>query len=124
MAYELHILKTRLIEKRPKKIKEDMMARLWEIEREKIDSRTQEGMLIEIFGCFPLNDTVITLYSGKDKIKSDFYLNGNIMEAAIIETFGCVSLDKIIKLDMNKEREDASYRPYNELYDARVVGID
>jgi len=107
-----------------KKIKEDIMARIWEIEKEKIDSRTQEGMLIEIFGCFPLNDTVITLFSGKDRIKSDFYLNGNVMEAAIIETFGCVSLDKIIKLDMNKEKEDVAYSTYKELYNARVVGID
>ncbi len=109
--------------KESQKIKEGVMARAWEIEKDKIDNKTMEGAIIEIFGCAPLKDTVITLFKGKDKIKSDFYINGSFYEAGIIEVFGCISLDKIIKLDLEKEKMLVSGRAYEET-DARVVGLD
>lgn len=99
------------------------MARIWDMEREKIDSKTMEGAIIEIFGCAPLKDTVIKLFDGKDKIKSDFYINGNFYEAGIIQIFGCISLDKIIKLDLERQKTVAAGIPYEEA-SARVVGID
>ncbi|MCX8110324.1 MAG: hypothetical protein N3D15_03625 [Syntrophorhabdaceae bacterium] len=99
------------------------MARVLDIEKEKIDSKTMEGAIIEIFGCAPLKDTVITLFKGKDRIKSDFYINGNFYEAGIIEVFGCISLDKIIKLDVEREKTLSTGIVYDEA-DARVVGID
>ncbi|MBP8626077.1 MAG: hypothetical protein KBE27_00130 [Syntrophorhabdaceae bacterium] len=99
------------------------MAIVWDIEKDKIDSKTMEGAIIEIFGCAPIKDTVITLFTGKDKIKSDFYVNGNFYEAGIIEVFGCISLDKIIKLDLEREKAYATDMALEEL-DVRVVGID
>jgi len=90
---------------------------------EKIDKRSMEKTIIEVFGCAPLKESVITLFAGRDKIGSDFYLNDNKKEIALIEIFGCISFDKIINFEREKEKGLNFYKTY--VHDeALVVGID
>ncbi|MCX7965465.1 MAG: hypothetical protein N2596_02420 [Syntrophorhabdaceae bacterium] len=95
------------------------MGRLWE---KKIDKMSMEGAIIEVFGCASLHNPVITLFKGKEKISSDFYLNGNRQEAALIEIFGCVSFDKVVNFDLEKENVVEVYKRYEPI-EALIVGI-
>lgn len=96
------------------------MARIWD---GKIDRNPMEGTIIEIFGCTPFKDQVITLFDGKERITSDFYIEDNIYERSFIEIFGCITLDKIIKLERARERIIPLHDEFEGMR-ALVVGID
>ena len=85
------------------------MSREWILENEvNINNKTMEGMLIEVFGCMSLDNSVITLDASRDskRIESGFYLDGNTMEGMLIEVFGCMSLDNsVINLDASRDRK-------------------
>lgn len=89
------------------------MGREWTAETEiNINNKTMEGMLIEIFGCMSLGNSVINLDAGRDskRIESGFYLDENTMEGMLIEIFGCVSLgDSVISLDAGRDRKRAKH---------------
>ncbi|OQC52572.1 MAG: hypothetical protein BWX58_00125 [Deltaproteobacteria bacterium ADurb.Bin026] len=82
-------------------------------------------MLIEIFGCASLNKNIIEFsgYKGTQIYKSDFYLNGNNMEGMLIETFGCVSLDNIINIDISKDKRMVEMPLVQEELRGIVVGL-
>lgn len=96
------------------------MRKLW---NEKTLKNPMEETIIEVFGCTTLKDTVIKLFTGKDKISSDFYVNGNRQDLALIEIFGCIPFDNVIEFGTEKEKGVEVYRRY-EPVEALVVGIN
>lgn len=86
---------------------------------------TEEKVLIEVFGCGSVENRVIEAFPGKEKdfIHSAFYHDGNSMEGALIEMFGCISLDKVINLGVGKDMKKASLPIILEDPTALVVGL-
>lgn len=88
------------------------MSREWTETGININNKTMEGMLIEVFGCMSLGNSVINLDASKEskRIESEFYLDGNAMEGMLIEIFGCMSLgDSVINLDVTRDRKRVKY---------------
>lgn len=86
---------------------------------------TEEKTLIEVFGCGSVDNRVIEAFPGKEKdvIHSAFYHNGNGMEGALIEAFGCISLDKVINLDIGRDMKKARLPIIFEDLSTLVVGL-
>jgi len=86
---------------------------------------TEEKTLIEVFGCGSVENRIIDAFPGKEKefIHSAFYHNGNSMEGALIEMFGCISLDKVINLDAGRDMKKARLPIILEDPTALVVGL-
>lgn len=92
------------------------MAKRWDLE---------EKMLIEIFGCGTVENRVIEAFPGKEKdaIYSAFYHDGNGLEMALIEIFGCVPLDKVINLDVGRSAKKTQHTVTLEDTATMVVGL-
>ncbi len=92
------------------------MAKRWDLE---------EKMLIEVFGCGLVEKRVIEAFPGKEReiIPSAFYHDGVGLEMALIETFGCISLDKVINLDVGRDMKQAQLPVMIEDHPPLVVGL-
>jgi hypothetical protein len=85
----------------------------------------EEKTLIEVFGCGSVNNRVIEAFPGKERdvVHSAFYHDGNSMEGALIATFGCVSLDKVINLDVGRDMKKARLPIIFDDLSTLVVGL-
>jgi hypothetical protein len=85
----------------------------------------EEKMLIEVFGCGSAEKRIIEAFPGKERevVHSAFYHNGNGLEMALIETFGCISLDKVINLDVGRDMKKAQLPVMIEDHPPLVVGL-
>ncbi|HOE15776.1 MAG TPA: hypothetical protein PLX02_00025 [Syntrophorhabdaceae bacterium] len=92
------------------------MAKRWDLE---------EKMLIEVFGCSPVDKRIIEAFPGKDKeiVRSAFYHDGNGVEMALIEIFGCISLSNIIDLGAGRGAKKAQAPVVAEYHPTLAVGI-
>jgi hypothetical protein len=92
------------------------MAKRWDLE---------EKMLIEVFGCGSVGKRIIEAFPGSEKeaVHSAFYHQGNGLEMALIETFGCISLDKVINLDVGRDMKKAQVPVMIEDHPPLVVGL-
>ena len=103
------------------------MARAWGSEsKSSRNGRTLEGMLIEVYGCMPLNDRVINLYANRDakRVRSDFSMGDHTMEGMVIEVYGCMPVsDRVINLYASRDRKRVQKALYlsEQLVDSKAI---
>ena len=103
------------------------MPREWRSEsKSSRNSRTLEGMLIEVYGCMPLSDRVINLYANRDakRVRSDFSTGDHTMEGMLIEVYGCMPVsDRVINLYASRDRKRVQKALYlsEQLVDSKAI---
>jgi hypothetical protein len=92
----------------------------------KLDSRTMEERLIEVFGCFPVSEKAVIRLDGsaeKRRVESDI-IYPDLMEERLIEVFGCLPLsDRVIRLNGNTARKRAAQPVVQDELFPHVAGI-
>ena len=83
-------------------------------------------MLIEVYGCMPLNDRVINLYANRDakRVRSDFSTGDHSMEGMLIEVYGCMPVsDRVINLYASRDRKRVQKALYlsEQLVDSKAI---